>query len=378
MARSLVGITYSRKNLKMSLKCGIVGLPNVGKSTLFNALTAAGIEAQNFPFCTIEPNQGIVPVPDERLDEISAIVKPESTIPTTTEFVDIAGLVKGASKGEGLGNQFLSHIREMQAIIHVIRCFDDSKIAHVHDSIDPIVDLEIVETELLLADLETVTNAKNKMERTAKSGDKDSKVYFEKITQLEEELNKGIQVRDTLCFKENKALFKELQLITMKPCMYLANISEEYKHINNLEKLKGYAASKSTKVLPLCNQIEAEVAELDAAEGLSILKEMGMEEPGLNKLIRASYEMLELQTFFTAGPKEVRAWTVKRGTLAPEAAGEIHTDFKKGFIRAETISYDDFIKYQGESGAKAAGKIRSEGSDYMVQDGDVVLFRFNI
>ena len=378
MARSLVGITYSRKNLKMSLKCGIVGLPNVGKSTLFNALTAAGIEAQNFPFCTIEPNQGIVPVPDERLDEISAIVKPESTIPTTTEFVDIAGLVKGASKGEGLGNQFLSHIREMQAIIHVIRCFDDSKVAHVHDSIDPIVDLEIVETELLLADLETVANAKNKMERTAKSGDKDSKVYFEKITHLEEELNKGIQVRDTLCFKENKALFKELQLITMKPCMYLANISEEYKHINNLEKLKGYAASKRTKVLPLCNQIEAEVAELDAAEGLSILKEMGMEEPGLNKLIRASYEMLELQTFFTAGPKEVRAWTVKRGTLAPEAAGEIHTDFKKGFIRAETISYDDFIKYQGESGAKAAGKIRSEGSDYMVQDGDVVLFRFNI
>ncbi len=378
MARSLVGITYSRKNLKMSLKCGIVGLPNVGKSTLFNALTAAGIEAQNFPFCTIEPNQGIVPVPDERLDKISAIVKPESTIPTTTEFVDIAGLVKGASKGEGLGNQFLSHIREMQAIIHVIRCFDDSKVAHVHDCIDPIVDLEIVETELLLADLETVANAKNKMERTAKSGDKDSKVYFEKITQLEEELNKGIQVRDTLCFKENKALFKELQLITMKPCMYLANISEEYKHINNLEKLKGYAASKSTKVLPLCNQIEAEVAELDAAEGLSILKEMGMEEPGLNKLIRASYEMLELQTFFTAGPKEVRAWTIKRGTLAPEAAGEIHTDFKKGFIRAETISYDDFIKYQGESGAKAAGKIRSEGSDYIVQDGDVVLFRFNI
>ena len=378
MARSLVGITYSRKNLKMRLKCGIVGLPNVGKSTLFNALTAAGIEAQNFPFCTIEPNQGIVPVPDERLDKISAIVKPESTIPTTTEFVDIAGLVKGASKGEGLGNQFLSHIREMQAIIHVIRCFDDSKVAHVHDSIDPIVDLEIVETELLLADLETVTNAKNKMERTAKSGDKDSKVYFEKITQLEEELNKGIQVRDTLCFKENKALFKELQLITMKPCMYLANISEEYKHSNNLEKLKGYAASKSTKVLPLCNQIEAEVAELDTAEGLSILKEMGMEEPGLNKLIRASYEMLELQTFFTAGPKEVRAWTIKRGTLAPEAAGEIHTDFKKGFIRAETISYDDFIKYQGESGAKAAGKIRSEGSDYIVQDGDVVLFRFNI
>ena len=378
MARSLVGITYSRKNLKMSLKCGIVGLPNVGKSTLFNALTAAGIEAQNFPFCTIEPNQGIVPVPDERLDKISAIVKPESTIPTTTEFVDIAGLVKGASKGEGLGNQFLSHIREMQAIIHVIRCFDDSKVAHVHDCIDPIVDLEIVETELLLADLETVANAKNKMERTAKSGDKDSKVYFEKITHIEEELNKGIQVRDTLCFKENKALFKELQLITMKPCMYLANISEEYKHSNNLEKLKRYAASKSTKVLPLCNQIEAEVAELDTAEGLSILKEMGMEEPGLNKLIRASYEMLELQTFFTAGPKEVRAWTVKRGTLAPEAAGEIHTDFKKGFIRAETISYDDFIKYQGESGAKAAGKIRSEGSDYMVQDGDVVLFRFNI
>ena len=362
----------------MKLKCGIIGLPNVGKSTLFNAITSAGIEAENFPFCTIEPNQGIVPVPDERLRKISEIVGPESSIPTTTEFVDIAGLVKGASVGEGLGNQFLSYIRETQAILHVVRCFDNINITHVHDEIDPISDIEVVEKELLLSDLETIRKAKLKVERESKSGDKEAHEKYKSLNDLERELNKGLQSRDLSFVEETSENFQNLQLITMKPCLYIANVQEDDNDNSHLKKLKGYANSKGLPVLTLCNQIEAEIAELGQEEGLDILKEMGMKEPGLNKLIRKSYEMLHLQTFFSAEPKEVRAWTIKKGTTALQAAGEIHTDFEKGFIKAETVAYEDFIKHRGELGAKSAGKLRSEGSDYLVKDGDIIHFRFNV
>ena len=371
-------VRTSHRKLSMSLKCGIVGLHNLGKSTLFNALTAAGIEAENFPFCTIEPNQGIVFVPDERLQKISGIVKPQDTIPATTEFVDIAGLVKGASKGEGLGNKFLSHIRETQAIIHVVRCFEDSGISHVEETINPVSDVEIVETELLLSDLETVFKAKEKIERVAKSGEKEAANQLEVLTKLEGEMNRGVQARDSSLVGDNDPLLKDLQLITIKPCLYVANVAEEDKNNPYLSQLEDYAKSKHAKELALCNQIEAELAELDETERASLLQDMGMERPGLDKLIQASYELLNLQTFFTAGPKEARAWTIKKGTPAPQAAGTIHTDFEKGFIRAETISYNDFIEHQGESGAKAAGRLRSEGSDYIVQDGDVILFRFNV
>jgi len=362
----------------MSLKCGIVGLPNVGKSTLFNALTSAGIEAQNFPFCTIEPNKGIVPVPDARLSAISEIVNPEKIIPTTTEFVDIAGLVKGASTGEGLGNKFLSHIRETQAIIHVVRCFENPDITHVHGEINPVIDLETVETELLLADLEAVTKAKQKLEKASRGGDKEVIVLKEKLELLEAELNKGILGRHSSLFEDNEKYFKDLQLITMKPCLYVANVEDIEAENPMVSTLEAYAKEQGSQVLMLCNQIEAEIAELDTDEGKEFLNDMGMDEPGLNKLIRASYNMLSLQTYFTAGEKEVRAWTIKTGSTAPQAAGEIHTDFEKGFIRAETIGYLDYINHKGESGAREAGKLKSEGSDYIVKDGDVIHFRFNV
>lgn len=362
----------------MSLKCGIVGLPNVGKSTLFNALTAAGIEAQNFPFCTIEPNKGIVAVPDPRLNEISGIVNPEKMIATTTEFVDIAGLVKGASEGEGLGNKFLSHIRETQAIIHVIRCFENPDITHVHDEVDPVVDLETVETELLLSDIETLTNALMRLEKASRSGDKEIAVQKEKFESLAAELSSGVLGRNAEAYIKDSEAFKELGLITVKPCLYVGNVEDLDAGNDLLDQLTNYANERNSVVLPMCNQLEAEIAELDYEEGLEFLQDMGLDEPGLNKLIRESYKMLSLITYFTAGEKEVRAWTVKDGSTAPEAAGVIHTDFQKGFIRAETTAYSDFITHQGESGAKEAGKLRSEGSDYIVKDGDIMHFRFNV
>ncbi|MDG1230055.1 MAG: redox-regulated ATPase YchF [SAR86 cluster bacterium] len=362
----------------MSLKFGIVGLPNVGKSTLFNALTAAGIEAQNFPFCTIEPNKGIVAVPDPRLNEISGIVNPEKMIATTTEFVDIAGLVKGASEGEGLGNKFLSHIRETQAIIHVIRCFENPDITHVHDEVDPVVDLETVETELLLSDIETLSNALMRLEKASRSGDKEIAVQKEKFESLSAELSSGVLGRNAEAYIKDSEAFKELGLITVKPCLYLGNVEDLDADNNLLDQLTNYANERNSVVIPMCNQLEAEIAELDYEEGLEFLQDMGLDEPGLNKLIRESYKMLSLITYFTAGEKEVRAWTVKDGSTAPEAAGVIHTDFQKGFIRAETTAYSDFITHQGESGAKEAGKLRSEGSDYIVKDGDIMHFRFNV
>ena len=362
----------------MSLKCGIVGLPNVGKSTLFNALTAAGIEAQNFPFCTIEPNKGIVPVPDQRLIKIAEIVNPEKVIPTTTEFVDIAGLVKGASEGEGLGNKFLSHIRETQAIIHVVRCFENSDITHVHNEIDPVIDLETVETELLLSDLESLQNAILRLEKASRSGDKEILITRQKFEELSADLNKGVMGRNSEIFINNEDYFKDLQLITVKPCLYLGNVEDLDTDNPLLDQLLSYAKENGSSVLPMCNQLEAEVAELDKDEGLEFLKELGMEEPGLNKLIRESYKMLSLLTYFTAGEKEVRAWTIREGSTAPKAAGVIHTDFEKGFIRAETTSFADFIEFNGETGAKEAGKLRSEGSEYLVKDGDIMHFRFNV
>ena len=362
----------------MSLKCGIVGLPNVGKSTLFNALTAAGIEAQNFPFCTIEPNKGIVAVPDPRLNEISGIVNPEKMIATTTEFVDIAGLVKGASEGEGLGNKFLSHIRETQAIIHVIRCFENPDITHVHDEVDPVIDLETVETELLLSDIETLSNALMRLEKASRSGDKEIAVQKEKFEHLSAELSSGVLGRNAEAYIKDSEAFKELGLITVKPCLYVGNVEDLDAGNDLLDQLTNYANERNSVVLPMCNQLEAEIAELDYEEGLEFLQDMGLDEPGLNKLIRESYKMLSLITYFTAGEKEVRAWTVKDGSTAPEAAGVIHTDFQKGFIRAETTAYSDFITHQGESGAKEAGKLRSEGSDYIVKDGDIMHFRFNV
>jgi hypothetical protein len=363
----------------MAIKCGIVGLPNVGKSTLFNALTQAGIAAENFPFCTIEPNSGIVPVPDQRLNALSAIVKPEKTIATTMEFVDIAGLVAGASKGEGLGNKFLANIRECDAIAHVVRCFQDDNVIHVANAIDPKNDIEVINTELALADLETVDKGLDRATKAAKSGDKDALKLKDLLARVRDQLDQAKLVRSMGLDKEELATLHALHLLTIKPTMYIANVNES-GFTNNpfLDTVNAIAKEEGAVVVVVCNKLEAEIVELDPEERQLFLQDLGMIEPGLDRVIRAGYQLLGLQTYFTAGVKEVRAWTVRIGATAPKAAAVIHTDFEKGFIRAEVIAYEDFITYKGEQSAKDAGKWRLEGKEYIVQDGDVVHFRFNV
>jgi ribosome-binding ATPase len=363
----------------MSLKCGIVGLPNVGKSTLFNALTKAGIAAENYPFCTIEPNVGVVEVPDPRMDKLAEIVKPERMVNAIVEFVDIAGLVAGASKGEGLGNQFLSHIRETDAIVNVVRCFEDDNVVHVAGKVSPLDDIEVIQTELALADLSTVEKTIHREQKKARSGDKDSAKLVALLETLVPHLNEAKPVRAMGLDAEQMALIKPLCLITAKPAMYVANVSDS-GFTNNplLDQLTKYAEAQNAPIVAICAAIEAEIADLDDADKGAFLADMGMEEPGLNRLIRAGYKLLGLQTYFTAGVKEVRAWTIHIGDTAPQAAGVIHTDFERGFIRAQTIAYDDYIAYKGEAGAKEAGKMRAEGKDYVVKDGDVLNFLFNV
>ena len=363
----------------MGIKCGIVGLPNVGKSTLFNALTKAGIAAANFPFCTIDPNVGVVPVPDPRLNQLAEIVKPQKLVPTAVEFVDIAGLVAGASKGEGLGNKFLAHIREVDAIAHVVRCFEHADIIHVAGKIDPIADIETIDTELALADLEAVDKALNKAERAAKANDKEALAKKPVLQKLAAGLNEGKSARSLGLDEDEKALVRDLFLLTLKPLMYIANVKEDgFTNNPHLDKVRVRAQAEGAEVVPVCAAIEEELSQLDDADRDAFLKDMGLDEPGLNRVIRAAYKLLGLQTYFTAGEKEVRAWTVKRGATAPQAAGVIHTDFERGFIRAETVAYDDFIKYRGENGAKDAGRLRLEGKEYLVKEGDVLHFRFNV
>ena len=363
----------------MGIKCGIVGLPNVGKSTLFNALTKAGIAAANFPFCTIEPNVGVVPVPDPRLGELAAIVKPEKVIPTAVEFVDIAGLVAGAAKGEGLGNKFLAHIREVDAIAHVVRCFDHPDVIHVANRVDPIADIETIDTELALADLESVEKALQRAERSAKSGDKEAKARAEVLGRIRDGLDGGRPARALGLSDEDRAAVRDLFLLTLKPVMYVANVLEDgFENNPHLDAVRARAVEEGAEVVPVSAAIEEELSQLDDADRDTFLADLGLDEPGLNRVIRAGYKLLGLQTYFTAGVKEVRAWTVRAGSTAPQAAAVIHTDFEKGFIRAETIAYDDYIKYRGEAGSRDAGRLRLEGKEYRVQEGDVLHFRFNV